>query len=262
MPSFEWNDETKKVFDQLSAIVDRMLQKQEAKRYPTMRDVAAEMQSLLIDLREERHWHFDSVELIPVDKFVEMCNQVNFKAPSALHGCLILQIMVSQARLQLSRSIDHVWESLFDIFHNSVDRGEIHWMEKAVEQIDVLVNQLIAAMRVVLLAFSRTESGANMKPRFGGRLQWLLSRVKDHLNPLIHHKIKCEKLLKECQAACSSDNRPDKECDSIAQATNNATIQVLQLWDIVSEMQQKLAVSDFDLAVYTMRLRRALTVSK
>ena len=251
-----WTKDEQKSFHHLSMTVQRMLQKLEGQRFPRMRDVAAELQCLLIDLNEEIYDDFDVVELSPVGEFIELCRQVKFKKPAPTHGSLFLQLMVSQARTQLSRTIAHVWQSLFDTFHGSADLGRIDGVATAVDQIDKMVNELITATQVVLGSFSRSSMAASRTPRFGGQLQNLMVKVKEELQILIQQSRDCERVVRKYRGL------GDEDQDRRDALVKEAAQKVSSLWDVVSDTQGRLADCDFALAVYTTRVRRTLKKSQ
>lgn len=255
----KWQPDELQGLGRLSSIVQRMLNKQHQHRFPCMRDVAAELQSLLIDLKVERYSQFDDVELQPVDDFLELCRQVSFQSPGAAHGCLFLQLMVHQARLHLSRSISHIWKTLFSTFHGSADLSSLAGMQTAVEQIDKMVNDLNTAFRDILLSFDKVRNDASLTPRFGGRLRQLLGQVRNHLQPLVTHNRECKRSLKG-MVAYTQSVRGNEDVDPILR--QNASKHVSQLWDIVSELQAALGVSDYELALYTTRLRAVLAKTR
>lgn len=252
----QWTPPVREVFKGLDIVLQRMLQKRDNERYPSMRDVAAAFESLLIELGDVTPPAFDSREVTMDPRFQELCGQVKVK-PNVSAGRLILQIPVCQCRNELDKLIRNVWSTLFDVIHESTDlKTSVTRAAKAGEFVITMIVQYRQVVGVILRLFSDSPHTAQYNPRFGGYLQGLIGKTLDAIAQLgaqskVLHK------LKESSDELDESLKVQKEV-----IESRAAEELRKLWEQVGTAQGTLARLDFELALYSLRLPKTMDQAK
>ena len=247
-----WDEQRRAVFRELSRVVDRMVSAVPGDRFPSMRDVAAELEMLLGDLGPVKREFPLPKELSLTQGFEELCRQIGMRQQPAA-ACLFLQVIVRQSRLQVNIFIQHVWASLYDIFHGSDDIREIEKKATVISaQVRQMVSDLTKALNGILRSFSEADLTAAKIPRFGGRLQSIIARVRTDTSDLVELVRQLEGILPRFEDDRAQERNVNDETRTEIQS------HIARLWDAVSAAQNNLAEIDLDFAIYSLQLRRML----
>ncbi len=227
-----WQDPTKKAFQQFSRIIHQMMSWHREDRHDSLRDIAAEVEMLLLKLGAGKADPIPAHELKLDKSFKRLCKHASIPASESA-ACLILQILVRQTRQQISEAITYIWDTVFEIWTDSKldSRARSVRLHEEGRQMET---KLKGALSVVLRTFSETQITGHGVPRFGGQLQQIIGDAISHAN--VPSRLRADQTRPESLHAHIDGQ-----------------------WEYFSQRQQQLADVDFRLALYSLQLSERLS---
>lgn len=250
-----WSPAAQQALNDVCASVMRCLDERAIERHESMRDFAATMEAILIDLGKSSFSALTPAEVTPVGHFLVDAMAIDLRGEFVRQAAAsqVLTAFARLCRLVIERSIAVLQDCVIEYVDESIDLKSVgEKYEELVKRVEKTLDQMKEMLRVIRLGLH--VNGIRPNERFGGELQDRIHHTVESISDL-HGDV--FRRLDNPAMKIIKKNR-DANLRSETQTEKEFAKQYLDLLEKVRRFQSELGNFDFSFAVYVLQLQKLI----